>query len=182
MTSASKAPAKPKPRTSPKGATGVHLDPSDPGDARIIARQVETARQSGRDGLDRAGSTRGREDLEAAYDEGAAEGAAPAAAAEGKPKGKGGSRPWPKVGSSKTGPGWGSLRPRSPARVPTRAADAGGFLTGLALYTVVVIYIRYGPEGWKGWLSAKFLNKPMASGNQSSDGKPKKRNGGTAAV
>jgi hypothetical protein len=43
-------------------------------------------------------------------------------------------------------------------------SDAGGFLSGLALYTVVVIYIRYGPEGWKGWISAKFLNKPMDGG------------------
>lgn len=83
----------------------------------------------------------------------------------------------------KFGPGWKSLKPRSPARPPTRLADAGGFLSGLALYTVAIIYVRYGPEGWKGWLEAKFLNKPMATSATGATGtKPKTKSGGTAAV
>lgn len=44
---------------------------------------------------------------------------------------------------------------------PTRARDAGGLAFGLLLYTAVITYIRYGAEGWTGWLSAKFLNKPL---------------------
>jgi hypothetical protein len=53
----------------------------------------------------------------------------------------------------------GSWRPTLHA--PARARDAGGLLAGLLLYTAVITYIRYGPAGWTGWLSAKFLNKPM---------------------
>jgi hypothetical protein len=141
------------------------LDPSDPTDRPIIARQVKAAREAGRGGRDRAGSTRGRADLEAAFDEGAAEAAAPAAPDEAAEPAAGPGktrRAWDKTaGFRQMGPGWQSVKPTSPARLPTRMSDAGGFLSGLALYTVVVIYIRYGPEGWKGWLAAKFINKPM---------------------
>jgi hypothetical protein len=86
------------------------------------------------------------------------------------------------------GPGWQSVKPTSPTRLPTRVGDAGGFLTGLALYTVAVIYIRYGPEGWKGWLKAKFLNQPMdAAGGSKGKGHgskktPTKKSGKAAAV
>jgi len=183
-------------------ASGVQLDPNDPNDRKIIARQVNVARQAGRDGLDRAAVTRGRADLEAAYDEGAAEASVPVAdgSGQGSPspaprgrRGRGGgtstSGPRSAPSASRTrsatrsrGPSWGSLRPRSPARVPTRTADAGGFLTGLALYTVVIIYARYGAEGWKGWLSAKFLNKPLTTTTNPSTNKPTTKKGGTAAV
>lgn len=108
--------------------------------------------------------------------------AAPAAPKSGsKPNGKGKSSAFQKARTA--GPGWSSLKPTSPMKPPTRAANAGGFLTGLALYTVVVIYIRYGAAGWKGWLSAKFLNKPMASSASGSAAtKPTTKHGGTAAV
>lgn len=161
-------------------ASSVQLDPADPEDRKIIARQVKAARQAGRDGRDRAGSTRGRADLETAFDEGAAEAAvaAPAATPAATPSpGKGPASPAPagKPGGPgagnrfrELGPGWGSFKPTSPARLPTRVQDAGGFLTGLALYTVVIIYVRYGPEGWKGWLAAKFLNQPMDGLKESS--------------
>ena len=156
----------------------MQLDASDPTDKRIIARQVTVARKAGRDGLDRAASTRGRSDLEAAYDEGAAKASAPAADEEEESGAGPSSTP-----SASTGPGWKAFRPTSPARPPTRAADAGGFLSGLALYTVVVIYVRYGAAGWKGWLKAKFLNQPMSSKTSSgSTGKPTTKSGGTAAV
>lgn len=165
-------------RARPAAAPGVQLDASDPTDKRIIARQVTVARKAGRDGLDRAASTRGRSDLESAYDEGAAKASAPAADEEDEP----GAGPSPPPSAS-TGPGWKAFRPTSPARPPTRAADAGGFLSGLALYTVVVIYVRYGAAGWKGWLKAKFLNQPMSSKTSSgSTGKPTTKSGGTAAV
>jgi hypothetical protein len=163
-------------------ASSVQLDPDDAEDRKIIARQVKAARQAGRDGRDRAGSTRGRVDLQQAFDEGASEAeaavsapaATPAAApgpggrpASPAPAGKsGGSGAWDRY--RRMGPGWDSVKPTSPARLPTRVQDAGGFLTGLALYTVVIIYVRYGPEGWKGWLKAKFLNQPMDVAEMSS--------------
>jgi hypothetical protein len=175
-------------------STGLDLDPNDPEDAKILRRQRKVARDAGRDGLDRAATTRGRADLEAAYDEGALKTATPAPAGtapsggkrgSGGGKGSGGQTPAaPSAGGGlrNSGPGWAAFKPTSPTKPPTRLADAGGFLSGVALYMVVVIYIRYGPEGWKGWLSAKFLNKPIASGNSTASGKPKTKNGGAAAV
>jgi hypothetical protein len=144
----------------------VQLDPNDPIDRPIIARQVKVARAAGAEGQDRAAVTRGRPDLEAAFDEGAAEAASAVEPAKATPQQgpqkSAGRRAWDKTSRfRKLGPGWSSVQPTSPARLPTRMSDAGGVLSGLALYTVVVIYIRYGPEGWKGWLGAKFLNKPM---------------------
>lgn len=41
------------------------------------------------------------------------------------------------------------------------AKDTSGFLFGLVLYAVALSGIKYGVDGPKGWLSAKFLNKPM---------------------
>lgn len=144
---------------------GVRLDPADSDDRRIIARQVKAARQAGREGRDRARSTRGRADLEAAYDEGAA----PPAPDEdqdqdedededpdqpGRP-----ARAWQALNRGN----WSSFKPSSPLTGHTRMQDASGLLTGVLLYTVVIVYVRYGAAGWKGWLSAKFLNKPMSS-------------------
>lgn len=132
---------------------------SKPIDQEILARQIAAARQSGRDGRDRAGSTRGRPELESAFDEGANEG-------QGDEDGQGDEggpgrarRGWQAANRGQ----WSALKPTSPARPPTRVSDAGGFLAGLMLYSVVTIYIRYGAAGWRGWLSAKFLNKPMSS-------------------
>lgn len=50
--------------------------------------------------------------------------------------------------------------------------DVGGFLAGLALYALVLNYIRYGVDGPKGWLSAKFLNRPawLGEGIEGSSG------------
>jgi hypothetical protein len=79
-------------------------------------------------------------------------------------------------------PGWSSVKPSSPARPPRRLADTGSFLAGLALYTVAVTYVRYGPEGWKGWLRAKFLNQPMTGATGAIGDKPKHANGGSRAV
>jgi hypothetical protein len=156
--------------TDPRSGRTVQLDPSDPGDRLIIDRQVAAARQAGRDGGDRTRTTVGRADLERAYDEGAAEGVTsparprPATKKSSGGRGRSGSRPRRTVGR-RLGSGAanylsrGSWRPT--LRPPTRARDAGGLLAGMLLYTGVVTYLRYGPAGWKGWLSAKFLNKPM---------------------
>jgi hypothetical protein len=43
--------------------------------------------------------------------------------------------------------------------------DGGGFLFGCLLYTLVLNYLRFGPDGVKSWLKAKLINKPtMARG------------------
>jgi hypothetical protein len=57
---------------------------------------------------------------------------------------------------------------------PSRARDAGGFAFGLLVYTAAITYIRYGPKGWTGWLSAKFLNKPIQGLPSAKGGPPAK--------
>lgn len=41
------------------------------------------------------------------------------------------------------------------------AHDTGGLLFGLIVYSLVINGIRYGMPGVKGWLSAKFVNRPV---------------------
>ncbi|MEV4557790.1 hypothetical protein AB0K51_12410 [Kitasatospora sp. NPDC049285] len=138
----------------------LRLDPGDPTDRQIIGRQVAAARQSGRERRDRAGSTRGRADLEQAYDEGAAEPdeEEPAAAGPGRAARAGAAVG---KGAQASADYLSKGRWRPTLTPPTRARDAGSLLTGLLLYTVAITYIRYGAAGWRGWLSAKFLNKPL---------------------
>jgi hypothetical protein len=40
--------------------------------------------------------------------------------------------------------------------------DVGGFLAGLGLYALALNYLRHGPDGVKGWMAAKFLNRPAS--------------------
>lgn len=76
----------------------------------------------------------------------------------------GGESPAPTGGTSAFG---GQLMPSlpslpSPTLKPPRRLDSGdlaGFLTGLLLFTLGLNYLRYGVDGPKAWLSAKFLNK-----------------------
>lgn len=51
--------------------------------------------------------------------------------------------------------------PSPTLKLPKRldGGDAAGFAAGLLLYTLALNYLRYGPEGVKGWLRAKFLNQ-----------------------
>lgn len=56
------------------------------------------------------------------------------------------------------------------------AKDGSGFLFGLLLYVLALNYVRHGPEGVKGWLGAKFLNKPW----EPPDDSPKSNTGGVA--
>ncbi|MFD9837052.1 hypothetical protein ACFW2V_41795 [Streptomyces sp. NPDC058947] len=136
--------------------TGLELDDSDPEDRKILDRQRAAARQAGSDGGDRAGTTRGRADLEQAYDEGAAAKAAPSAPAAAKASKPAAGRA-PKLG------GLGKAVPTPTLTPPkkVKAADMGGFAFGLVLYALVVSYIRYGSKGPTGWLKAKFLNDPI---------------------
>lgn len=41
------------------------------------------------------------------------------------------------------------------------AGDASGFALGLVLYCLFINYMKYGPPGVRGWISAKFVNKPL---------------------
>jgi hypothetical protein len=41
--------------------------------------------------------------------------------------------------------------------------DGAGFLLGLFVYALVLNYLRGGPDRVKGWLAAKFINKPWAA-------------------
>lgn len=143
--------------------TGLELDESNADDRKILDRQRAAAREAGRSGGDRAGTTRGRADLESAYDAGVVETSAPTtpvAPAAARPvtarKGagaKGGGRGGKRGGSM---PGPRFIPPRS-----TNPRDWGGFAFGLIVHALVMSYIRYGKEGPKGWLRAKFLNKPI---------------------
>lgn len=81
-----------------------------------------------------------------------------------KPTDAGGGAPAPGGGTSAFG---GQLMPSlpsipTPTLKPPRKLDSGdvaGFLTGLLFFTLGLNYLRYGPSGVTGWLSAKFLNK-----------------------
>lgn len=42
------------------------------------------------------------------------------------------------------------------------ANDGAGFLGGLLLYVLALNYLRYGKDGVKGWLAAKFVNRPWS--------------------
>lgn len=165
--------------------TGLTLDPADPEDAKILARQRQAARAAGREGQDRAKVAAGRPDLADEFDQGEDEKANEQAAAadedagdedqdEGGDGGEGGpgvgERARSALGKTSGALSRGSYRPTlSP---PTRARNAGGFAFGLLLYTAAITYIRYGPAGWKGWLSAKFLNKPLQGLPTSKGGPP----------
>ncbi|WP_367575283.1 hypothetical protein [Streptomyces griseoaurantiacus] len=144
----------------PSHRTSLILDDQDEGDRQILDRQRAAAREAGRGGRDRAGSTSGRADLESAYDEGAQE------AAGGQEPGRKGGAPTsaPSPGSrGRKGKSAGGGIP-APTLKPPRslgAKDLGGFALGLIVQALVVSYIRYGKAGPKGWLSAKFLNKPI---------------------
>lgn len=163
--------------------TGLTLDDTDPEDRKILARQRDAARASGRTGGDRAGATRGRADLASAFDEGAAEAAAPSApAAAGKTAAAGAAKA--RSGKKRGAAAAAATTARSiptPTLRPPRTAnlkDASGFALGMVLHALVVSYIRYGAEGPKGWLKAKFLNKPIQGSDLEG---PKGPNGEEAA-
>lgn len=61
--------------------------------------------------------------------------------------------------------------PRPTLSLPKRpdAGDVAGFGFGLVLYVLALNYLRYGPAGVKGWLSAKFLNQPASKSDLGTD-------------
>lgn len=158
--------------------TGIELDDADPEDSKILQRQRAVARAAGNSGADRAGTTRGRADLEQHYDEGAAQSAAPSAPAAAKAT--------PAAAKAgKPAAGRGSIR-KAVSAVPTptlkpprsvKAADMGGFALGLVLQALIVSYIRYGKAGPKGWLKAKFLNDPIQGDDLERENRKDEHNG-----
>lgn len=54
--------------------------------------------------------------------------------------------------------GWHSPTLHAPRRLSV--ADGSGFALGLVLYALGVNYLRHGPAGVRGWMAAKFLNRP----------------------
>lgn len=65
----------------------------------------------------------------------------------------------------------GRLSLTPPKRLTAR--DGSGFLFGLLLYVLGLNYLRHGPEGVKGWLAAKFLNKPWTPPDDTAAGSSK---------
>jgi hypothetical protein len=151
--------------------TGLVLDEDDAEDLKILKRQRAVARKAGAAGDDRASTTRGRPDLEQHYDEGAAPAApaSPAPAKAGKPAGGRGS----KAGGLKGAVPTPTLKP--PRSV--KGKDVGGFALGLVLHALVVSYIRYGKDGPKGWLKAKFLNDPIGEDDLGRENRKDENNG-----
>lgn len=163
--------------------TGVELDDTDPEDRKILARQRAAARDAGKRGADRAGSTGGRADLESAFDEGAAP-AAPVdtGSGAGDATNTSAAAPGSKGRSSRKssgGRGIGAIPNPTlrPPRTPFGGKDWAGFALGLVLHALVVSYIRYGKDGPKGWLAAKFLNKPIQGDDLERENR-KDKNGG----
>lgn len=119
-----------------------------------------------------------------------ATGAPPKAKAAGQPKRSGIpakpsalSSPFSLSGTAK---GVDSITLTPPRKLSGR--DAGGFVVGLFLYVLATQYVRHGPEGVKGWLGAKFLNKTWApptttaKGRRSRDDKVTDQLGGQSPV
>lgn len=109
-------------------------------------------------------------------------GAAPPAATPpaGGPSGKGGGRakPGPRSGGLGGALKAGGLDVGKPTlKLPGKpsAGDVSGFAFGLLLYVLALSYIKYGKDGPRAWLAAKFLNKPMTPATGT--GKPRKGDG-----
>lgn len=145
----------PRSATPPRGRGGRFgfLDPDDPDAERVIR---DTARATGEDPerlltaeLDarrRASSSRTLDQLlvDSAGGPPLAPSARPAAAP-------------PAAGRAPT------VRVRLPG-------EAGGFALGLLAWALAVNYLRYGPAGVKGWVAAKFANRPFAPGQLAGGG------------
>jgi hypothetical protein len=162
--------------------TGLVLDEDDPDDAKILKRQRAVARKAGVAGDDRATTTRGRADLERAYDEGAAATAASSAPASPvSPAPTPGKSAAGKPAAGRGGRGGGRASMPAPTLTPpkslTSGRDLSGFALGLVLYALSVAYLRYGPSGPKSWMKAKFLNKPMQGDDLERDNRKDENNG-----
>lgn len=68
----------------------------------------------------------------------------------------------PAAGGKSSGSWLGAPTLTPPRRLSVH--DGSGFLFGMLAYALVLNGIRYGTPGVRGWLSAKFLNKPYKPG------------------
>lgn len=64
--------------------------------------------------------------------------------------------------------------PPAAGRAPTvrlrLPGEAGGAALGLLAWALAVNYLRYGPAGVKGWVAAKFGNRPFTPGQLAGGG------------
>jgi hypothetical protein len=56
-------------------------------------------------------------------------------------------------------------------RGPGLVNDGAGFVLGLILYALVLNYVQGGPSQARGWIAAKFLNRPFSKDLKTVDGK-----------
>jgi hypothetical protein len=150
--------------------TGLVLDEDDAEDLKILKRQRAVARKAG------GGGRRPREHHPGPGGPGAAlrRGGGPAAPASPAPAKAG----KPAGGRGSKGGGFGSVP--TPTLKPPRSVkgkDVGGFALGLVLHALVVSYIRYGKDGPKGWLKAKFLNDPIGEDDLGRENRKDENNG-----
>lgn len=117
-----------------------------------------------------------------------AAGAAGSSGTPGKPGKSGSSSMFDKAGNVEQAVDSGINEARGLTLTPPKRLtvnDGAGFLGGLLLYILALNYLRYGREGVKGWLGAKFVNRPWtppddggADGGSDSGGS----DGGTAGA
>lgn len=62
------------------------------------------------------------------------------------------------------------------------AKDTSGFVIGLFCYVLALNYVRHGPEGVRGWLAAKFINKPWTPPGDADDRRKREGRGGPGQV
>lgn len=65
-------------------------------------------------------------------------------------------------------------------RAPAVVNDGAGFLLGLVLYALALNYLQGGTPQVKGWLGAKFVNKPWRAPKARTTGAPARSTGSGA--
>lgn len=68
------------------------------------------------------------------------------------------------------------------AKASSVANDGAGVLLGFVAYALLVNWLRHGPAGTKGWLAAKFLNRPAALAKPAPKGAQSGGGGGSRKV
>lgn len=76
--------------------------------------------------------------------------------------------------STRTSSSWSKALSKVKPVLPRKpdAGDLAGFCAGLVGYAIGLSYIRYGTDGPKGWISAKFINKPLTPTAQAGPSTP----------
>lgn len=67
----------------------------------------------------------------------------------------------------------GARTAATPAPTGGLVNDGAGVILGAVAWALILNWLRYGTRGARGWISAKFINKPMGGPG----GKPRGRGG-----